>query len=153
MRKVLALLLAVLLLGALATVCFADEYTGNSQAVDPEYKVHIIYDFAVPEDGGTVEVKPGNSVVISPKEKDGYIFDHYEITGEYEIISKDGNSWTIVPKSSLTIHVKYKGVNPKPVDDKPVSPPTGVNTVLYAALILFGLCGVVFATRKLIKNH
>ncbi len=153
MKKALALLLAVFLLGSLATVCYAGDFSGDSQAVDPEYKVHVIYDFQIPEDGGTVEVKPGNTVVITPKDKDGYIFDHYDITGDYEIVSKDGNSWTIMPKSSLTIHVKYKGVNPPPNDDKPVSPSTGANVPLYAALVLFGLCGVVVATRKLVKNH
>lgn len=155
MRKVIALLLAVLLLGSLATVCFADDYEGGSVVVVPKFTVHIIYDFPVPEDGGTTEIPQGNQYVITPKDKEGFTFEGYEITGEYEIISKDGNKWTIVPLSDLTIHVKYKNVKPedKPVDDKPVSPSTGFNTVLFGALILFGLCGVAVATRKLVKNH
>lgn len=155
MRKLIALLLAVLLLGSLAAVCFADEYEGGSVVVVPKYTVHIIYDFPIPEDGGTTEIPQGNQYVITPKEKEGFTFEGYEITGEYTIVSKDGNKWTIIPLSDLTIHVKYKNVKPedKPVDDKPVSPGTGFNTVLFGALILFGLCGVAVATRKLVKNH
>lgn len=154
MRKVFALLLAVLLLGSLATVCFATDDLPSTVVV-PEFNVHIIFDFDIPEDGGTEVVKEGGQYVFSPREKDGYTFDHYEITGSYEIVSKDGNTWTIVPLTSLVIHVKYKGVTPqdKPTDDKPTSPSTGMNTALYAALILFGLCGVVVAGRKLVKNH
>jgi len=153
MRKLAALLLVVLLLGSLATVAFAED--DPSKTIDPKYKVEIIYDFEVPEDGGTYTVKENEEFVFSPKEKDGYTFDRYEIEGEYELVSKDGNTWTIIPKSDLIIHVKYKGVTPepKPTDDKPVSPGTGVNTVLIAAVILVGLCGVVLAGKKLAKNH
>ena len=93
--------------------------------------------------------------ILKPRDKDGYIFDHYEIEGTYENISKDGNTWTIVAHSSLTIHVMYKGVTPKPNphDNKPVSPSTGVNMVLYSVMIVLGLCGIAFATRKLVKAH
>lgn len=152
MRKVFALLLTVLLLGSLATMVFAGD--DPSAVAVPKYTIDIYYDFETPEQE-TVVVDEGKTITITPKDKDGYEFDTYEISGEYEIVSKDGKSWVILPKSDLVIHVKYKGVTPepKPEDDKPVSPRTGVNPMIYAGLILFGLCGVVVATRKLVKNH
>lgn len=153
MRKVLALLLTVLLIGSLATAVFAED--DPSKTANPEYEIDIIYEFKVPEYGDTTIVKEDEEYILKPRDKDGYIFDHYEIEGTYEIISKDGNTWTIVAHSSLTIHVMYKGVTPKPnpQDNKPVSPSTGVNTVLYSVMILLGLFGIAFATRKLVKTH
>ena len=153
MRKVIVLLLTVLLIGSLATIAFAED--NPSRTGDVEYKIDVVYDFEVPEYGDTTIVHKDEEYILKPREKDGYTFDHYEIEGEYTIISKDGDTWTIVAHTSLLIHVKYKGVStkPNPQDDNPVSPSTGVNTALFAAMIVFGLCGVVFASRKLIKTH
>lgn len=153
MRKVFALLLTVLLLGSLATMVFASDDDPSAVAV-PKFTIEIHFDFETPV-VETVVVEDGTEYTLTPKEKDGYEFEGYEISGEYEIKSKDGNTWVIIPKSDLVIHVKYKGVTPepKPEDDKPVSPRTGVNTVLFAAMILVGLFGVVVATRKLVKTH
>ena len=151
MRKVIALLLTVLLLGSLATAVFA----APSVVAPVEFEIEIILDLDPPEDGGKVTVKEGEEYVLTPPEKEGYEFDKYVIEGEYEIVKKDGDKWTIIPKSDLVIHVKYKGVEPKPVphDDKPVSPSTGDNSLFLGILMVVGLCGVVLATRKLVKTH
>lgn len=154
MRKVFALLLTVLLLGSLATFAFASD--GNpSQVIVPKFSIEIIYDFETPEDGGTVTVDQGTEYTLTPKEKEGYEFEDYVITGEYTLVSKDGSTWVIIALSDLVIHVKYKDVTPtpKPIDDNPVSPRTGVNVVLYTAMILLGLFGVAYVTRKLVKTH
>ena len=55
MRKVLALLLTVLLIGSLATAVFAED--DPSRTANPEYEIDIIYEFEVPEYGDTTIVK------------------------------------------------------------------------------------------------
>ena len=154
MRKVIVLLLTVLLLTSLATVAFATE-DGQSEVTKPGYKVEVIYDFDVEESGGVTIVQENEEYTLSPKEKEGYEFEGYEITGEYELVSQDGSTWVIIPHSDLVIHVKYKETkpNPNPHDDEPVSPPTGDNAALYTAMILIGLFGVVLSVKKLVKTH
>lgn len=151
MRKVIVLLLTVLLIGSLATAAFA----APSKEADVEYTIEIIYDFKTPEPGGTVTVKEGDEYVLVPKDKDGYEFDTYDIKGEYELVKKDGNKWTIIPKGDLVVHVRYKGVPSAtvPTDKSNTSPRTGDNTMLIMSLMVLGLCGVVLSVRKLSKSH
>lgn len=160
MRKFFALILAVLILGSLATVAFASD-TGDSPVGKPEFKIEIYYDFETPELGGTVIITgPEGSdhsdpYILTPKEKEGYEFDTYVIEGDYEIVSKDGDKWTIIAHGNLVVHVKYKGVETKPTphDDKPVSPNTGDNTMMFILVMALGICGVVLASRKLLRNR
>ncbi|MBR6414098.1 MAG: hypothetical protein IKS21_05745 [Oscillospiraceae bacterium] len=171
MRKALALLMAVLLLGSLATAVFANNSPTNnpSPTGTPEIIVEIYYHYDPqnPEYGGTVVLHEGDEYIITPKEKDGYEYTHYEFEGEYEVVSKDGSTWVIRPLTDLVIHVFYKGGNEIPSDSSgsstptkptghdpnPDSPPTGDNTAMILVIMLVGLCGVVLAIRKIIRNH
>ena len=171
MRKVFALLMAVLMLGSLATAVFANP----SPPATPEIIVEIYYHYDPqnPEYGGTVVIKEGDEYIITPKEKDGFEYTHYEFEGKSEIVYQDGSTWVIRPLTDLVIHVFYKGGDNAPSDDdnrpdpsgsstptkptghdtNPDSPPTGDNTVMVLLVMLAGLCGVVLAIRKIIRNH
>ena len=151
MRKVIVLLLAVLLLGSLATASFA----APSSEAPVEFKIEIIYEFNPPEHGGVVVVKEGEEYTLVPKYRDGYEFDKYEIEGKYTIVKTDGDKLTIVAQGDLVVHVRYKGT-PRvtvPVDHGSTSPHTGDNNLIVMALLLLGLGGVLFSVKKLSKSH
>lgn len=151
MRKLFALLLAVLMLGSLATMVFAKD----SPVGKPEFEIEIELDLDNPTPGGKVTVKEGDEYILIPPNKPGYEFDTFIIEGDYELVSKDKDKWVIIPKGNLKVHVKYKNVTPKPSpsDNKPVSPNTGDNMLMIALVMAVGLCGVVLAVRKLVRNH
>ena len=151
MKKAIALMLSLLLLASVITVAFAlDSATG-----DAEYKVIVIYETKDPWSEGPFTVKEGDNYTLIVKTVDGYEFDKIKVEGEYELISQDGSTYVLKPKESLVIHVLFKDVTPtpKPEDDNPVSPGTGLNPTLVAVAAMFAICGVVVCTRKLLKNH
>ena len=171
MRKVLALVLALLMLGTLVPAVFATLSPHGTPEIIVEIWYH--YDPQNPEYGGMVVLQEGDEYTITPNEKDGYTYTHYEFDGEYEIVSQDGSTWVIRPLTDLVIHVFYTGGGQNPSDNdnrpdpsgsagaphpsghdnNPDSPPTGDNTVMILLVMLAGLCGVVLAIRKIIRNH
>lgn len=133
-------------------------FGNNSPTGEKEHKISVTYEFETPEPAVIVTVKDGSEYTLTPVAKDGYEFDRYVIEQtegtDYEVISKNGSTWKILAKADLTIRVYYKGVKstPKPVDNTPVSPKTGDNTLMIAGIMLLGLCGVVLASKKLVRN-
>ena len=147
MRKIIAILLSLLILSALLVPVFAED----SPSGDIKYKIDIYYDLDPMIHDGTVTVPPDTPYDFTPKSFEGYIFDKIEITGEYEIV-QNGNTYTIIAKSDLIIHVKFKQKTTPPPDDHD-SPPTGTNNIFYFCLMLVALTGIAVSVRKLVKNR
>ncbi len=166
MRKLFALLLAVLMLAGLATVAFASD--NPSAEAEKEFKIDIIYhvDPAVYE---TVVVKAGESYTFTPRDFEGYTFDHYEIHGEFTqgkrapsttttFDTKDPN--TIVPQEDLVIDVYYtkEAAQPapepaaEPRDTGSTSPKTADPSVILYAALAFSACGGAVAVKKLRRD-
>ena len=155
MRKFVAILLAVVIVASLATAVFA----GPSTETDTKWRVDVVYDLEEPKDGGTWEVKDGDQWTFTAEDQEGYEFEDFEIVvegeGDYELVSKDGKTITLIPKGHIIVHVKFKNTTPedKPVDDKPDSPPTGTILPFVIIAMVIGMAGVVLSTKKLLKNR
>ena len=159
MRRIFALLLAVLMFASFATVAFA----ADSPVATKEYKITVTHEFGTPETV-VAAVKDGNEYTLTAKEKEGYKFVGFEIEqpeSSYEIVSKNGNTMVIRAKADLTVHAKYEAVaaakpaattGAKPVDGKATSPKTGDNTAMVVVMMLVAMCGVVVASKKLVRN-
>lgn len=164
MKRLFAVLLAVLMLAAIAMPVFANSDAETEEVLSPtekaKYKIDIYYDLDTVVYDGQVLVPAGDDYVFIPKEQDPkYVFDHIEIEGDYTMI-QDGDKYIITPKGDLVIHVKYKGQNPAPTpsDTGKESPNTGLqkSSGLPAAVLVLiaviAVAGVVLSVRKLRKN-
>lgn len=160
MKRLFAMLLAVLMMVAIAMPVFANSDAGSeteeilSPTEQPKYKIDIYYDLDTIIYDGQVLVVPGDSYVFIPKEQDPkYIFDHIEISGSYTV-TQDGDKYIITPTGDLVIHVKYQGKNPTPPpkDDGKESPNTGLPTTWLVLIAVIAVTGVVLSVRKLRKN-
>ena len=157
MRKIFALMLAVLMLASFATVAFAQD----SPTGEKKHDVDIIHEYPTgSEDMPTITVGDDDTITVSAKEKDGFTFDSFVIEGDYEVVKKNGNTWVIRAKSDLKIHVRYSGKSSstptkpavKPVDNKPTSPKTGDNTAMVVVMMLVAMGGIALASKKLSRN-
>ena len=162
MKKVFALLLAVLMLSTLSLTVFAD--TGAPETTrypsregETEFQVEIIYEVTEPIEDRIqyISVPDGDTFTFTARDIPGYEFERFDIDGEYEIISQDGRTIVVKPHGDLVVHVRFRGVTPQPVPDDhgQTSPHTGDNTILVVGMMLLGLCGVVVSTKKLVKSR
>ncbi len=155
MKKFIALLLTLLIVGSLVTTVFA----GPSTETDTKWQVEVIYDLEEPKAGPKDEVKDGDIWKFTAEDQEGYEFEGFEIEvdgdGSYEIIAQNGKHIEIKVNGNLVVHVKFKNTKPedKPVDDKPDSPPTGSYLPFLVIAMMIGLGGVVLSTRKLLKDR
>ena len=167
MKKLFAVLLAVLMLGAIALPVFAASSPGG----DGKFTIDIYYHLDSVEQE-QIEKADGETYDFVPKVPDGYEFDHYDVytvdengvqtlVGTYTTLDgitlkfdKEGSKLPeLIFGEDVRIDVYYKEKTPVNPDPGPVSPPTGASILPYIALMLVGLLGVAFATRKLVKNH
>lgn len=168
MKKVFAVLLAVLVLSAFALPVFA----ADSPGADGKWAVDIYYHLDTVEHDPTVLVSDPGSYTFLPADKAGYEFDYYEVykvhdNGVKELVgtytttegvtinfsSEFDNLSELEFCSDVEIHVYFKEKNPVTPSPDPVSPPTGSSILPYVALIFIACIGIAFTARKLVKNH
>ena len=153
MRKFIAVMLAVFLLAGFTTMAFADDIPSPTTQV--HHRVQVIYELNPPITAATVDVDDGETYRFTAREFEGFEFDRFEIDGEYEIVFQDGATIEIRPITDVVIHVFFKNVEPgnDPHDPSPVSPHTGTNLYWIIGIMMFAVVGVVFATKKLIRDR
>lgn len=166
MKKTIAVLFAVMMMLLSAVPAFA--------AVSPEpstfkYKVEII-----PTEGGDgdykfttgIDEKGEQHVYIEPLPYDGYVFDHWEISGgPFRTDSKytDPNMNIIIISGDLVCTPYYRkassGGTTGPVatatakkDDSTTSPKTGASDVVPYAILVLSLAACGAAVFKLVKS-
>ena len=154
MRKFFALLLAVLMLGALATVAFATD-DNPSPTGGVEFEIEIDSNLPSYVADSVEVVKDGDTFTYTAKDIDGYNFSGFVIEGDYEIVYQDGNTIVIRPKGDVKVHVEYDEVppaEPKPQDKGDKSPRTADPSMLLLAVLLVGACGSFVAAKRLRKE-
>lgn len=172
MKKIVSCLIAlVLIVCAVASVSAAISPTATIKD-----KYLIVDVIPVPDHAGTanpgvddpgkVEVSAGETVTLTATPKDGYKFDYWEFsTGEFEIISGDLTSPTIVIKPTGDDNVRaYAHFSPigedvtvpsskpaqKPSKD-PEAPKTGDTTPIYAvagSILVVALAAAVILKKR-----
>jgi hypothetical protein len=156
MKKILAVLLAAMLLCTLSVTAFA----ADSPAGTEVNKVTIVGGKdAAPVDK---EVTVGQAVELKAATDKG-TFDGWKIYKADGTEAKAGVDYTlaegakltdsalkVIPLSSIIITGNYAGVvTPVKPGDKPVSPPTGDAAVMaLAAVMVLALCGAVVAKKQ-----
>lgn len=166
MKKVLSVLLALTLAFAFALTSFA--------AVSPTPDTYYTIDAMVEAIGtGTAVAAPtvgkaGQIVVLTATAAEGYVFDHWELDGMFEIV--EGTIYDpeikveIVPGADNQTHGSIEGdadikgeAHFKPIDgeettgeqetakpdDGPVAPQTGVMDTQAIAIIAFAVIGIM----------
>ena len=150
MKKIFAILMVVAMMFAVAVPMSAE--------ISPEPE--LVYDVEVgivPENGGEVtETDNGDgTVTLTVNPSDGSRFIKWEIEGDYDIISGDEYSTTLVirPKSDVVAKANVDGTaveptpTPKPDDDEK-SPSTGVAPVLMAVAFVASMAGAGYSFKK-----
>ncbi len=167
MKKVLAVLFAVLLVAVSALPAFAAESPTGTFAYDV---------VMVPSDGGSgtadisssIDADGNQHVLIKPVANNGYVFDYWTIEGSYKTDGKltDAELELIVNGDvKVTPHFKKAGTSAGTdgngstgtsttitTDNASTSPKTGSSDVAVFSVILLAaaVCGV--ATLKLVKS-
>ena len=166
MRKFLALLMAVLLLGTLSFAAFAK---GQPDRPDDttEAPVESTTDYPSPTTVPVVTViYPDNSRTTIPINTavPGFVnvpreqIDILIITGQFTVVpGEDDGMFTLIANSDLSLRLPDTPTEPS--DTSPVSPPTGApssNTGhfwLIAVIVLAAVFGVAFTAKKFIKTR
>ena len=158
MKKMFAVLLAVMLLGALSFSAFA----ADSPVGEAVNKVTIVDGAnATPSDK---EVKVGEELELKADADKGK-FDGWKVYKADGTEAKEGVDYKlaegakltdatlrIIPLSAIIVAANYDGVvTPvKPQGDEPVSPPTGDTAVVFlVAVMALALAGVGVAKKQL----
>ena len=161
MRKFLAILLTVLLIGTLSFAAFAKGTPESPTEAAPE-------DYPSPTSTPVVLIiYPDHSQVQIPVDTEvpGYTnvplseIEALTITGNYSVVEgEEEGTYTIIAHSDLVLTLANTPTEPS--DTSPVSPPTGaapeqneINYWLFAAIVLVALTGIFFAAKKLNKNQ
>ncbi len=170
MKKILALVLALILVMGLSVPVFAAKSAGGQVY----FKVVIIdgNDHKDAPAGETPEnithttVADGNKIKVTANEEkgkfDGWVIYKadgtlavkdvdYKILGAFSLTDPEIE---IIPLATIVITANYDGVKTEPikVDDEDESPETGdVTVVALSAMALIALCGVVVAKKQLAK--
>lgn len=155
MKKIIAAALVIVMMMSLSAVAFAAD-SFISPSGDDFYNVTV----KVKDDkGGTasssaVTVKKGDTVEIKAKPDSGNTFGGWTFTGEFEWVSGDANSETIVvrPLSDIVFIAEFKGAGGPEKDNGGESPETGYNTVATVAfmsvIVLASAAAVVYTGKK-----
>lgn len=161
MRKLFALLLAVLMLAALCVCVFADTDQVDSPTAPKEYIIEFIdYGPGDPPDSSTTIVPEGETGTYKVYPNSPYEFLGFEIEGEYEIVEGSLNGPYIVvrPLTDLVIVAKYEGVpvTVSPTDTSNNGPQTGFNplwiTIAFAALTVCAVASILVVKRMAKKE-
>lgn len=159
MKKVAAILAAVLMMVLATMPVFAEEdstWLSSPQGSKKDFNIVV-----VPTEGGgadysyTTDIVDGKQQVhIVPKPNDGYEFNHWDISGDYTIVSQDDKTGAIdvIVSEDTVITPVYSKVGTNEiatatayVDNSSKSPKTGntdvmmVTMVSLAALLAIGI--------------
>ncbi len=170
MKKILALVLALMLVIGLSVPVFAAK-SPNGQVY---FKVVVIHgnDHKDAPEGTTPDnitynnVKQGNKIAVEAEESRGKFDDWtiYKADGtvavkdvDYKLLGtstlKDSKI-EIIPMATLVVAANYNGVKTQPIiiNDEDKAPATGdAMIVTLSAVALIALCGVVVAKKQLAK--
>lgn len=156
MKKIIAILMVtVMCLSCMSIVCSAAT-TYKSPASEEQYEIGV---FVEGETGGSAVVNPpvvikGETTKITAKPDEGYEFDGWTFSGEFEWISGDENSPEIEirPLSDVKFVAKFKGAGGANKDNGKTSPTTGYNTtvavVAVAVTVILSGSAVVYTGKK-----
>lgn len=156
MKKVLAIVLAIVMLAGLATVAFAE----GSPVGDVKVSITITLMLGnTKETLPVIEVNDGDSYTITAPEREGYTFEKMTIEGEFTEAKRQTKEYTvpsvtITPESDITVVITYKatGGGSGSGDSGDTSPDTGVDFTVGILAVLMGLFGVAIATKKLFEK-
>ncbi|MGI6248089.1 MAG: hypothetical protein ACOYJX_01600 [Acutalibacteraceae bacterium] len=145
MKKVLAVMLALVFVGAFALTAFA----ALSPVSVGEYKV-VVGSYATGKLGpGDYTVNPDGTVTLRKAAESDYEFEGWKISGKYEVVSGDEKSdvYVIRPLSDLRIIEMYECDAAGDEDGYEKSPPTGGSMLALGALALISL-PVAYVAKK-----
>lgn len=163
MKKIVAVLLAVMLVAFSALPVFAEV------SPEPSTKVYTVVVVPTTGGGGTYEFtsgidKDGNQHVhLTPIPNEGFTFDHWEIEGPYtpgELL--ENGDFCIIITGDVVCTPYYKANNPTPTDTQPVtvkpdvnpvSPKTGTNDAYLYLIIALAVVACGLVSFKLVKSR
>ncbi len=180
MKKLFAIMLALLLVASFSVTAFATE-TGDEEILSPTDVPLVVVDFDSQHPGQTSDVSKesiakGTEVTFVAPESE-YEFLGFVVEGEdYEVVSgaqyiieapaaRTGDRPTLVLKVNADIQVTamydIDGEETEPTtatqpdDDDGDSPQTGDSLLVYciAGALILGVCGFAFAGNKLLKKE
>ncbi len=157
MKKIIALILSLAVFASINIVAFAE--------VSPEGEKKYNVTITTPdgEETKTQIVKDGDHVILVATDEDGYTFEEWEITGDYEIIEGDEESERLVIKPLSDLEIKEIGSydedkdvsdekpqKPGKPNDSEASPPTGTFHLFWVlgGLFLLFLCVAVISKKR-----
>lgn len=168
MKKFLVVFTAIAMLLISTVTAFAAE----SPTAPVHNKVVVDADKGGTANSDVTIIQKGDEVTLIAKPDDGYGFNGWEIDGDYEIVSGDLNSTTLVIRAKSDIHAKaaFKSTSSssssssssKPVSSgtssqgKPnnsdTSPVTGSESVVFFGIAALALIPVAVFAKKRLAN-
>ncbi len=165
MRKLIAVLLAVLMLSALCVSVFAGNDPIVSPTTKPEYLVEFD-DYAHSNPGSAPAVSNytvpvGDTIRFEADPTSPYEFVGFTIDGEYTIVegSLDGPYIVIKPASDLVVIAEYEGVPivTTPSDTSHDGPQTGSEitwiAIAFGVLVVCAVAAVIISKRFVKKEN
>ena len=173
MKKMIAIVLAVLMLAGLATVAFATDGV-DSPGGETKFKISITLHYGGNTKELPVEVSKGGSYTVNAPAVAGYVFSYMTLEGDYTRAGRKSET-LYTPTATLSnilseikVDIYYElgsgsdvllGQNEEPtpetpagpVDEGATSPDTGLNFALIALVAVMGVCGVV-ASKKVFEK-
>lgn len=161
MKKLISVAVAMLMIAISVMPAFA---AISPQSTTRKYEVIVVpSDFGDPEYEFTTDIDDdGNQKVhIRPNPKPGYVFDHWEIDGDFVPVGElTDEDLELIIRGDITVvphYIKIDTSEPATgtinVDNSGTSPKTGSNSVAPYVIVILSLaaCGTVFvklATSK-----
>ena len=148
MKKVLALLFTLILLGSVSVTAFAVDRPGGELL----HKVEVT-SYATGTAAKGTYVAQGQNVKLTASESSKYIFTGWVIDGKYEIISGSLTSKELVikPLSDIKIEESYNVKGSKgfgKTNDSSSAPRTGNEALVVTTIIALGALSVMYASKK-----
>lgn len=155
MKKIIAILLASLMMLSMIGVVFADDGEFVSPGADDFY--NVVAKVKDDKGGSATTDKPtvlvGETATLTAKEDEGFKFIGWTFTGEFEWVEGDANSKVIVirPKSDVVFVAAFEGKGPDK-DPSQDSPETGYSfapvAIVMASLLALGTAAAVYTGKK-----
>ncbi len=153
MKKIIAIILCFSIFSVFGAVAFADGSPEGSK----KYNITI----EINGESKDVVLEEGDTITLVATDEDGFTFEGWEISGDYEIVEGDESSKTLVirPLGDLEIielgtyeeeEKPSKPSKPGKPNDSETSPPTGTTNTIFAlgGLAVLFLAAAVVAKKK-----
>lgn len=161
MKKVITVASVVMMLiFSSVSVMAASSATGTSY-----YKLTIGTSSSattVDVDGGTITVSAnpvvvGEEVTLTASAADGYVFTEWAIEGDYDVVSDDGETITIIPNGDLVIDAVFESEEESEdeettSDDTSDTSPTTGQSAAAVMVVLVAACVALAVARKRISE-